>query len=139
MFCRRQHHPIHVLPLHIIEGTSIKQWISNESIQDRNLKCANESFSTMNRAIFKGEDKAKIIEKCIIPELHLLQSFVNHFFLQGLLPLLGQDNASKWPKKLLLVTKNYQEELFEGDACRKLMKNAEKLKSKDILMDLEEM
>ncbi|CAH0553090.1 unnamed protein product [Brassicogethes aeneus] len=55
-----------------------------------------------------------------------------------LVPLLGKENALKCPKKLHLVTKNYQGELFEGNACRKLLKNAEDLKSKEILVNLEE-
>ncbi|CAH0550706.1 unnamed protein product [Brassicogethes aeneus] len=107
-------------------------------IFEKKLKRGNESFSTINKAIFKEEDDVKIFKKCIIPELYLLQRFINHLFFKGLLPLLGKENALKCPKQLHLVTKNYQGELFEGNACRKWLKNAEDLKSKGILVNLEE-
>ena len=56
-----------------------------------------------------------------------MQGFVNHLFWKGLVPLLGRETALIWPKKLNVVPKNYQGELFEGNACRKLLKNSDKL------------
>jgi hypothetical protein len=36
-------------------------------------------------------------EKVIIPELHIIQGFVNHLFWDGIVPLLGRENSMKWP------------------------------------------
>ncbi|CAH0547201.1 unnamed protein product [Brassicogethes aeneus] len=39
----------------------------------------------------------------------------------------GKDEALKWPKKLNLISKSYQGDLFEGNACRKLLENPDSL------------
>ncbi|CAB0039995.1 unnamed protein product [Trichogramma brassicae] len=54
------------------------------------------------------DDDLYVIEKCVLPELHLLQGFVNHLFWKGLVPEVGREKALLWPKKLSLVPKNYQ-------------------------------
>lgn len=73
-----------------------------------------------------------VLEKCPLPELHLLQGLVNHLFWKGVLPAVGRENALLWPKKLKLVAKNYDGEIFEGNACRMLIKNADGLNDPEI-------
>lgn len=68
-----------------------------------------------------------VLQKCILPELHLLQGFTNHLFWNGIVPLVGREKALLWPTKLMLVAKNYQGEIFEGNACRKLLQQSDKL------------
>lgn len=47
------------------------------------------------------------------------------------MPLLGIETALSWPKKLNLVSKQ-----FEGNACRRLLKEAYRLADTDILVDI---
>lgn len=42
----------------------------------------------------------------------------------------------KWLKKLNLISKHYQGEKFEGNACRRLLKESDLLNDKDILQDI---
>ena len=51
------------------------------------------------------------------------------------MPLLGIENALKWPKKLNLISKHYHGEKFEGNACRLLLKEADRLADTDVLED----
>lgn len=96
------------------------------------MQCHN----TINAPLF-NEDKDKyVIEKCLIPELHILQGFVNHMFWDGLVPLLGRENALIWPKKMNLIPKNYHGEIFEGNACRKLLKESDKLLDPEIFSNI---
>lgn len=76
-----------------------------------------------------------VIEKVVIP-LHEIQRIVNHIFYNGLVPLLGRENAFKWHQKLHLVSKQYQGKKFEGNACRRLFKEADKLNDKEILQGI---
>lgn len=105
----------------------------------KNIKQAKESHSTVNLPIFNENDDTYVLEKCIIPELHILQGFVNHVFWDGLVPLLGRNTALLWPEKLNLVQKGYHGEVFEGNACRKLLKEADKLKDPEILINVNEL
>lgn len=98
----------------------------------RNLKYTQECHSTINSPLFEESDSTTVLEKCIVPELHILQGFVNHLFWKGLVPLLGRDKALMWPQSLGLVSKNYQGETFEGNACRALLKKADQLNSPEI-------
>lgn len=101
-----------------------------------NKKLAKNCHSTINLPVFEEPDDMTIIEKAIIPELHEIQGIVNHIFFDGLVPLLGQDNAFKWPKKFCLVSKHYHGEKFEGNACRQLLKESDSLYDKTILQDI---
>ena len=67
------------------------------------------------------------MEKCIIPELHILQGFCNHLFWAGIASLVGRDKALLWPRKLNLISRDYHGECFEGNACRTHLKEAELL------------
>ena len=90
-------------------------------IYGNDKKYAKECRSCINPPLFDEDNKVCVFEKCVPPELHLLQGFVNHLFWDGLVPLLGRENALLWPKKLKLIAKNYQGDVFEGNACRKLI------------------
>ena len=72
------------------------------------------------------------MKNCVIPELHVLQGFVNHFFWKELVPFVGQDKALLWPQKLKLFAKNYHGDSFEGNACRKLITCADNLNNAEI-------
>ena len=41
------------------------------------------------------------------------------------MPLIGRQQALEWPLSLNLMSKNYHGEVFEGNSCRKLLKNAD--------------
>ena len=71
-----------------------------------------DCHSCVNPPLFEEDDNVFVIEKCIPPELHMLQGFVNHLFWDGIVPLLGKEKALLWPKTLKLVAKNYQGDIF---------------------------
>ena len=93
----------------------------------KNFKLAKTCHSTVNQPLFEENDEMYVLEKCVIPELHILQGFVNHVFWKGLVPLLGREIALLWPKSLKLLPKNYHGEAFEGNACRELLKQSDVL------------
>jgi hypothetical protein len=88
--------------------------------------------TVVNPPLFNEDDDMYVIEKCIIPELHVLQGFVNHLFWNGLVPLLGKENALLWPRKLKLIPKNYHGHSFERNACRKLLKESDAILEADV-------
>ncbi|XP_065644311.1 uncharacterized protein LOC136075353 [Hydra vulgaris] len=90
-------------------------------------------MSTVNLPLFNEPNSMLVIAKCPHPELHLIQGFVNHVFWNRILPLLGREKAMLWPLKLKLISKNYQGEVFEGNAFRKLLQHADKLLEADVL------
>lgn len=98
----------------------------------KNKKFSKDCHSTVNMPIFEENDEVPVLEKCILPELHLLQGFVNHVFWDGLVPLVGVEKALLWPTKLHLVPSNYHGQAFEGNACRMLLEEADKLLDKEI-------
>lgn len=65
-----------------------------------------------------------------------MQGFVNHLFWDGLVLLLGREKALLWPYSLKLVSKNYQGEIFEGNACKVLLEHSDKLLESKIYGDL---
>lgn len=88
---------------------------------------AKECNSTINAPLFEEADDLYVIQKCIIPELHILQGFVNHLFWDGLVKLVGLEKALIWPTNLNIIAKDYHGKTFEGNACRRLLKEADKL------------
>ena len=100
--------------------------------QGEEKECSRMCHSTINPPIFDEKDDVCVLEKCVIPELHVLQGFVNHLFWQGLVSLLGLEKALLWPHKLNLISKNYHGDAFEGNACRKLVKESDRLKDIEI-------
>lgn len=99
----------------------------------KNKKMAKKCHSTVNLPMFEEKDDVCVLEKCPVPELHLLLGFTNHLFFDGLVPLLGREKAFIWPQKLHLISKSYQGEVFEGNACRKLIQKADDLMDPDIV------
>ena len=91
------------------------------------------SESVVNLPLFNEPDNLSVIEKCPVPELHEVQGFVNHLFWKGLVPILGKKHALAWPLFLKVIPKNYHGEVFEGNACRKMLKNADKICSSKVL------
>ncbi|CAH0556707.1 unnamed protein product [Brassicogethes aeneus] len=114
----------------------LKRSYAKFCFEGKNKKLAKECHSTINLPLFEEADDMYVIEKCIIPELHLLQGFVNHLFWDGLVPLLGRDRALLWPKKLSLIAKNYHGDIFEGNACRKLLKKSDILTDPEIIKNV---
>lgn len=102
----------------------------------KNKKKAPECRSTINPPLLTEDDEVTVLEKCIIPELHILQGFVNHLFWDGLIPIVGEERALIWPKKLNVIAKNYHGRTFEGNACRKMLKNAQELRDFEIYKDV---
>ena len=62
-------------------------------------KVSKFCHSTINNPLFLEPDDYFVIQKCPIPELHVLQGFVNHLFWNGLVCILGRERALLWPKK----------------------------------------
>lgn len=91
--------------------------------------------STINNPLFEERNECFVLEKCIVPELHLLLGFFNHLFWDGLVKVVGRDKALIWPKKLCIVSKSYHGEAFEGPACKKLLKEVDRLNDPDITSD----
>ncbi|CAH1101844.1 unnamed protein product [Psylliodes chrysocephalus] len=114
----------------------------------KDKKYAKESHSTVNMPLFFYEKESEykdvvndeaeddmnvyVLQKCVLPELHLLQGFTNHLFWNGIVPAVGREKALIWPSKLKFVAKNYQGEIFEGNACRKLLQESDKLLDPEI-------
>ena len=90
-------------------------------------KYAKDHQSTINPPLFNEQDDTYMLDKCIIPELHILMGFVNQLFWDGLVPLVGRDKALLWPEEAGATSKDYHGEVFEGNACRKLLKKADLL------------
>ena len=105
-------------------------------LSGKNKKEGKNFHSTINPPLFNENDDIKVLQKCVIPELHVLQGLVNHLFWHGLIPLLGEEKAMLWPKKLNVVAQNYHGYAFEGNACRKLLKEADKLNDPKIYVDV---
>ena len=95
-------------------------------------KNAKYCHRTINPPLFNEDDTTCVIDKCIVPELHILQGFVNHVFWDGLVHLVGRKEVLIWPKDLKLVPENYQGDVFEGNACREFLKQADKLNNPKI-------
>ena len=68
----------------------------------KNKVKAPECRSTINPPLISKDNKVTVLEKCIIPELHILQGFVNHIFWKGLVPIVGKERDLIWPKKLIV-------------------------------------
>lgn len=52
-------------------------------LHSESKKHAMNFHSMVNKPIFQEKNDFKVIEKCIVPELHLLQGFPNHLFWKG--------------------------------------------------------
>ena len=77
-----------------------------------------------------------MIEKCVIPELHLVQGPVNHLIWKGIVPIIGEEKVLLWTKKFGFIPKEYHGKIFEGNACRRLLKEADALLDYEICKDV---
>ena len=84
------------------------------------------------------DSSIRILEKCVIPELHILQGFVNHLFWDknGIKDIVGEQKALIWPKKLNAIPVNYHGRVFEGNACKKMLENVDALLDVNIYVHL---
>ena len=103
---------------------SIKSSI--ESFQQSGGVVANAKLfgNIIRKPIISGPDKFLNLE--IIPpmELHLLLGVVNHLFKILKAASIG---AVKWPAALHIQLSPYHESHFDGNECRKLLKNVDVL------------
>lgn len=119
--------------LKLLTYGDLKQTYNRIKQYGEDKKYAKECQSCIHQPLFEEEDNIYVIEKSVPPELHLLQGFVNHLFWDGIVPLLGRENVLIWGKKIKLVSKTGQGEIFEGNACRKLIETADNLLDPQIL------
>ncbi|GLV46572.1 hypothetical protein CBL_20877, partial [Carabus blaptoides fortunei] len=114
-----------------LTGDADKEESMEIDVDDIILKTFKNLKDDYNKFKCFGKDKKYAKEchsaKCVLPELHLLQGFTNHLFWNGIVPAVGREKALLWPSKLKLVAKNYQCEIFEGNACQKLLQESDKL------------
>ena len=54
----------------------------------------------MNRPLLIEDNFTYILQKCIIPKLHLLQGFMNRMFSKGLVPFFGRETALIWAENI---------------------------------------
>lgn len=74
---------------------------------DKKKSKAPLCHSSVNISNFYERDEICVIEKWIVPEVHILLGIVNHLFWYGLVPLVGESKCVLWPQKLNLVVKEY--------------------------------
>lgn len=99
----------------------------------KNKKKAMECESTINPPLFNEPDDMPVSQKVIFPELHNLSGCVNDTFFKGVVPKVGREKALLWPRKLGKISSGYHGEVFEGNACRALLKNFDRLNDPEIL------
>ena len=121
---------------HLKTYGDLKQDYKSFCDKGKNKKNAKFCHSTINLPLFEEDDSVCVIQKCVIPELHVLTGFVNHLFWDCLVPLVGLEKALIWPIDLKLVPKNYHGNVFEGNACRELLKQSKKLNNPKIYADV---
>lgn len=87
----------------------------------KDKKISKKCHSNITLALFNEEDSVYVIEKCLIPELHILEEFVNHLFWTGIVSVFGRDKALMWPKKLKLISKNNHGYVFEAHSFQTII------------------
>lgn len=93
---------------------------------------AKYHHNCLNPCILHEDLSMKILNKYIVPELHLILGFVDHVW-KAVARLVGKERACLWPSRENLVPKGYQGGTLEGNACRKLLKLGDKLLDPEIL------
>ena len=112
---------------------SMSRFLSLGGIRKKHGKLAE---SVVNPPLFDEADDIAVIDKCPVPELHEQQGYTNHLFFKGLVPLVGRERALNWPLKLKVIPKSYHGDVFEGNACRKMLQNADAINDPDVLGDV---
>ena len=109
---------------------------------DSNKKKAKFNESTVNPPLISESSDVKVLDKCPIEELHCMQGFVNHTF-EGFVKVFRKDDdeddtkalqqALQFPKIINCKAKDYHGKIFEGNACRKMLKEADAMLDKRVL------
>ena len=107
---------------------SNKQFLDNGG----EVKDSKFFYNCLNPSLLEESDNMRVIEKFIIPELHLILGFVS-LIMKSLENMVGKERAMLWPSKLHLVAKGYQGGTLEGNACRKLLKQADRILDPEVL------
>ena len=108
-----------------------QKFVDNKCIR----KDARYYNNCINPCLLKEDPSTPVLEKYIVPELHLILGFVDHVF-SGVKKLVGIERASLWPSREHLVVKGYQGGTLEGNACNALLKLGNKLLDDEILGDV---
>ena len=89
-----------------------------------NLAKAKHTANVVHPPILSGANDTLILDILPPPELHLLLGVVNHIFqkMKSVWP-----NAEKWPASLNMKLGPYHGDMFEGNDCRKLLRNVDEL------------
>ena len=106
---------------------------------DKDKKQVKHCHSTVHHPLVIEEENDEdyamyVLQKSVPPELHLFQGFVNHLFWDGIVKIdgIGKENAFLWPNKLVISHKSYHGDIFEGNYCWKLLKEADQLQDPEI-------
>ena len=91
--------------------------------------------STVGHPLFSEDSEVLVVDKCPPEELHCLQGFVNHTFNEGYAKEIGREKALKFPKLINVVASDYHNKIFEGNACREMLKKASLMDDRRILGD----
>ena len=112
---------------------NIDQQRFSEIYSERRSK-AKLCNSTVETSLLKEDPEVLVLDKCPPEELHCLQGFVNHTFLNGYAKVLeSEEKALKFPQSLNVIAKDYHGKCFEGNACRSMLRNCEKMMDRVVL------
>ena len=53
----------------------------------------SKNHSTVNPPLFRENENVFVIERCVIPELHVLQAFFNHIFWERIVKTVGREST----------------------------------------------
>ena len=112
---------------------NIDQQRFSEIYSERRSK-AKLCNSTVETSLLKEDPEVLVLDKCPPEELHCLQGFVNHTFFNGYAKVLeSEEKALKFPQSLNVIAKDYHGKCFEGNACRSMLRNCEKMMDRVVL------
>lgn len=109
-----------------------KQFVDDfSSLKENGKHC----HSTVHQSLVVENPAVAVVDKCPPEELHLLQGFVEHTF-EGFVGVLGSwEQAVEFPKLLNHKPKQYHGKSFDGNACRDMLRNAEKMMEPQVLRE----
>ena len=96
-----------------------QDWIANggKHIELKNF------FNCVHEPLLHEDDDTKVIEAVPLPQLHLLLGVVNMLYKK--LSSVWENGADKWTTELNVTQNAMHGGEFNGNACRKLLKNAD--------------
>ena len=105
-----------------------------QEIYNSERRLAKNCESTVEASLIEEAGDVKVIDKCPPEELHVLMGFTNHTFWNGYVHVVGGlENALRFPKALHVISKDYHGSVFEGNACKAMLKKADKMLDKEVL------